>query len=100
MRSLPCSLSDGASKPSQMCHNLCDEGGYVYFGTEYASECWCGDETAEDILDENGPAINCDMSCSGDNNQFCGGYDAISVSRVHETAVGDGAVIGEKYEQT
>lgn len=42
---------------------------YQYAGTEYHSECWCGD-TMPPLKVADG---NCNFDCSGNINQICGG---------------------------
>ena len=48
----------------------------MYAGTQYSKECFCGNE-----YDRYGEADNCDMTCSGEKDQICGGSWAMSVSR-------------------
>lgn len=50
------------------CAMFCE--GHTYFGTEYGSECYCGDAIADgsDAVDES----ECGMTCTGDNLQYCG----------------------------
>ncbi|CAB1103402.1 unnamed protein product [Ectocarpus sp. CCAP 1310/34] len=50
--------------------------GSAYYGTQYSVECWCGAEGAD--YDANGEGI-CDIPCSGDVNEICGGFYAMSV---------------------
>lgn len=58
------------------CARHCLNAGAVYYGTQYGSQCWCGDGDAK--YDRHGPA-KCNMPCSGVPDRFCGGYDAMSV---------------------
>ena len=51
--------------------------GYKYAGTQYSKECFCGDS-----YDKYGPADNCDMACSGDASQTCGGTWALQVYEI------------------
>lgn len=51
------------------CATYC--AGSVYFGTEYGSQCWCGDE----VWQYAGIAANqsdCNTPCTGDNTEICG----------------------------
>ncbi|CAN0453007.1 unnamed protein product, partial [Ectocarpus fasciculatus] len=43
----------------QVCEGHCTN--YAYYGTQYGTECWCDDGTAE--YDQNGQAV-CDMECA------------------------------------
>lgn len=38
------------------------------------SQCWCGDK-----YDANGTSEHCSMSCTGDEHQYCGGPNSVSV---------------------
>lgn len=56
------------------CLNLCAEYGYMAAGMEYGDECYCGDDSH---LVESGSTkvaeSQCQVTCSGDSNYFCGG---------------------------
>ncbi|CAM9763241.1 unnamed protein product, partial [Sphacelaria rigidula] len=56
------------------CAEACD--GYAFFGTEFGTECFCG--VTSDDPDRLGDAT-CNMDCSGDASETCGGRNAISV---------------------
>ncbi|CAN0056146.1 unnamed protein product [Ectocarpus sp. 6 AP-2014] len=56
-----------------VCSVLCASS--AFYGTQYSSECWCGDNVD---YDANGEGV-CDMACSGDSSQTCGGFYAMSV---------------------
>lgn len=58
------------------CRNSCVSRGFAFAGTQYGSYCFCGNRYGQ-----FGPATNCDMGCSGDNTEACGGSWANSVSR-------------------
>lgn len=58
----------------QKCVALCRDRGFAYSGTQYGSQCYCGNRYGR-----YGPASNCDMRCSGDQNQICGGDWANSI---------------------
>lgn len=62
-----------------MCHSYCADAGYFYYGTQYGSECWCGDEDAD--FDQYGSAT-CDLPCAGDPTVYCGGSYAMTVYTV------------------
>ncbi|KAK4219242.1 putative fungistatic metabolite [Rhypophila decipiens] len=52
--------------------------GYTYFGTEYASECYCGNSFAAGSVPA-GAVGECGMTCSGNGNQYCGAGNRLSV---------------------
>ena len=54
------------------CAELCAD--YLFFGTQYSSECFCGNDYGT-----HGVSSNCNMECSGDSTEICGGGYANSV---------------------
>ncbi|KAK3327277.1 hypothetical protein B0T19DRAFT_158185 [Cercophora scortea] len=50
---------------------------YQYFGTEYASECYCGNSFAAGSV--TAPLGDCSMTCSGNGSEFCGAGNRLSV---------------------
>jgi len=58
----------------QMCSNICNQKGFKYAGVQYSKFCFCGNSYGK-----YGVADNCNMACSGDQNQICGGSWANSV---------------------
>jgi hypothetical protein len=68
--------SKGFSAPDMTaakCQSNCE--GYAYFGLEYGSECYCGN----DVPTIPAPASECSMTCSGDSSQLCGAGDRLTV---------------------
>eukprot|EP00904_Undaria_pinnatifida_P008030 jgi/Undpi1/4357/HiC_scaffold_17.g07723.m1 len=64
------------SMTNEICYDLCS--GYTYFGTQYAIECWCGDESTDYMV--HGASTDCTFGCGGDPSlQICGGFFAMSV---------------------
>ncbi|CAM9620699.1 unnamed protein product [Ectocarpus sp. 6 AP-2014] len=58
---------------AEVCSELCAD--YLYYGTQWSRECWCGDNAH---YDEHGES-ECDMACTGDAYEICGGNNAMSV---------------------
>jgi len=56
------------------CVSSCGSRGFQYAGTQYGRWCFCGNSYGN-----SGSASNCNMPCSGDDNQTCGGSWANSV---------------------
>ncbi|KAI1500311.1 hypothetical protein F5X99DRAFT_419291 [Biscogniauxia marginata] len=64
------------------CVELCGDQGFEYAGVEFGSQCFCGaGGVAPDRMPANGTLGECDMLCSGDVNQVCGGAALVGVYR-------------------
>ncbi|KAG8847182.1 hypothetical protein FRB91_012038 [Serendipita sp. 411] len=59
------------------CQLLCQDAGFPLAGVESGRECFCG----KAITGFNLPALDesCNMPCTGDNTQICGGTDTIYI---------------------
>ncbi|KAI5811394.1 WSC-domain-containing protein [Peziza echinospora] len=57
------------------CITHCESRGFKFAGTEYAGQCFCGNEFKESPA----PAAECDMKCEGDAKQTCGGPARLTV---------------------
>jgi len=57
-----------------LCIRECAKRGFRYAGVQYGTQCFCGNSYGS-----YGRATNCDMECSGDKSQMCGGSWANSV---------------------
>ncbi|CAN0069455.1 unnamed protein product, partial [Ectocarpus sp. 6 AP-2014] len=68
-------LTGTSSMTMEMCEAECT--GNTYFGMQYGTECFCGGEST-DLL-QHGESTACDYECSGDSEQVCGGFYAMSV---------------------
>ncbi|KAK2017628.1 WSC domain-containing protein [Colletotrichum eremochloae] len=59
------------------CTTACASQGYEYAGVEFGRECFCGSSI------QNGAkpiaADSCNMPCTGDKTQYCGGAGAINM---------------------
>ncbi|GAM89397.1 hypothetical protein ANO11243_074350 [Dothideomycetidae sp. 11243] len=75
-RSLPVQAYSNTNNTPQQCSLACRALGYKYAGTEYSSECWCGNYAPP----TNASSSDCAMSCSGDPHQICGGPNRLSVT--------------------
>ncbi|GAB1866064.1 protein xylosyltransferase [Camponotus japonicus] len=61
----------------ERCAYMCLQSGFPYAGTEYSIECFCGME--EPPQTKRLPDSSCNMKCSGNPRQICGGYLTINV---------------------
>ena len=59
------------------CVKICRSRGFRYAGTQYRTECFCGESYGK-----FGQANNCNMPCAGDSKEICGGSWANSVFEV------------------
>jgi len=64
------------------CASFCAASNYPYYGTEYASQCFCGFgySTGTFLDNSSSPAVSsCSYRCNGNYSQLCGGYGTVSV---------------------
>jgi hypothetical protein len=59
----------------EMCATFCS--GYKYFGAEWSTECWCGNNFTEGAAQVD--ISQCSMTCGGNSDQLCGNGDRLSV---------------------
>ena len=67
-------LERSSSNTPQRCVEICSAKGFAYAGVQYGQSCLCGNSYGK-----FGPADNCNMKCTGDSSQICGGYNSNSV---------------------
>ncbi len=67
-------LERSQNNTPQRCSEICLQKGFKYAGVQYGESCLCGNSYGK-----YGKADNCNFKCTGDNSQFCGGYNANSV---------------------
>ncbi|OBT48309.1 hypothetical protein VE00_01254 [Pseudogymnoascus sp. WSF 3629] len=71
-RLLPKGYGNGPSNSNGVCQTQCLAYGSVFAGTEYQTECWCGNAipppTALAILDDK-----CSYTCANATDEVCGG---------------------------
>jgi hypothetical protein len=75
-RDLAGAVVNNAGVTTETCLQFCQQRGFTYAGTQYSSWCFCGNSYGR-----SGIANNCDMKCSGNASQTCGGAWANSVYR-------------------
>ncbi|CAM9558287.1 unnamed protein product [Ectocarpus sp. 12 AP-2014] len=78
-RIMELALTDSSSMTKEICEAECT--GNTYFGMQYGKECFCGGSST-DLL-EHGESSACNYECSGDSDQACGGFYAMSVYSYH-----------------
>ncbi|KPI43064.1 putative fungistatic metabolite [Cyphellophora attinorum] len=67
----------------QQCTTACYNAGDQIAGAEYAGECWCGAS-----LNGGRPGLDsqCDMVCSGNSSEYCGGSNALNLYQLSAVA--------------
>lgn len=56
---------------------ICEDDGYVYSGTQYGVECFCGDDDTDHL--HHGESDECDFPCPGSSDETCGGMWSMNV---------------------
>ena len=69
---------------NEMCINGCAAAGYIFAGTQFRRECWCGNNRPLSAVDD----ANCYYECSGDATEVCGG-DGIDRAGTYISLFGD-----------
>jgi len=67
-------LERSQSNTPQRCVETCRAKGFAYAGVQYGQSCLCGNSYGK-----FGTADNCNMKCTGDQSQICGGINSNSV---------------------
>ncbi|KAI2623449.1 heme peroxidase [Xylaria nigripes] len=68
-------LATAGNVTLESCANFCQS--YHYFGTEFGSECHCGNILAAFSNQTN--LTDCNMPCSGDPSEYCGSGDRLNL---------------------
>ena len=75
-RVLPHKAHYSSKNTIEICKKLCFEKGYQYAGVEYSKECFCGNDIPKKVAPRQS---DCNMDCSGDRSQKCGGGNRLNV---------------------
>lgn len=81
-RTLPF-LAAVSSNTIQSCTSACSDAGYDLAGTEYSAECWCGNSIEAGGAPAS--ASDCNMLCSGNQSQYCGGPNRLNLYKIAPT---------------
>ncbi|KAJ9667507.1 hypothetical protein H2201_002376 [Coniosporium apollinis] len=92
-RLLPKAIYPAGQQENGRCQNACMAAGYVFAGTEYHTECWCGNTPPPGSRFYPESEKRCTFSCSSDSSQACGGdggfisvyYDTTKYTITNET---------------
>jgi len=66
-------VRSGSNTP-QACVQTCYSQGFAFAGVQYGQSCLCGNSYGN-----FGTSDRCNMPCTGDSSQICGGYNSNSV---------------------
>ena len=61
---------------NEICAHFCLFRGYLFFGTEYGGECYCGTALPTSAT---APETDCSMPCDGNSTEICGAGNRLSV---------------------
>ncbi len=67
------------------CVQICTAQGFAFAGVQYGQSCLCGNSYGK-----YGPANNCNMTCTGNSNEVCGGINA---NNVYPTGAGQKSTV-------
>ncbi|KAF7933528.1 uncharacterized protein EAE98_003237 [Botrytis deweyae] len=68
---------DNTNMTDESCFSYCTSKSLNYAGTEYASECYCGNSLAAGA--GRALASDCSMRCPGNATEFCGGPNRLNL---------------------
>ncbi|KAA8895875.1 WSC domain-containing protein [Sphaerosporella brunnea] len=68
--------STSGNMTAEKCLNYCTSQDYGLAGMEYGNECFCGNSLMNGATYNN---TGCNMACTGDSSQVCGGADRLTV---------------------
>ena len=60
----------------QRCVSICKAKGFRFAGVQYGQSCLCGNRYGR-----YGPADNCNMACTGNRGEMCGGFNSNHIYR-------------------
>ena len=77
LQTLDTLLSDSSTTTIESCTQGCTDAGFAIAGLENGSKCYCGNVTrnyASAVVD-----MSCRLPCSGNNAEYCGGANRLSL---------------------
>ncbi|EMC92658.1 hypothetical protein BAUCODRAFT_114446 [Baudoinia panamericana UAMH 10762] len=76
------SYADATNMNASACVSFCQGRGYVYAGTEYTDECYCGDALVSTASRQSDSS--CSMGCAYNVSEACGGGNLLTVYYANE----------------
>lgn len=68
---------DDLAMTDESCINYCNSAGFIYAGTEYSTQCYCGSNLADGAA--SAAETDCSMPCSGNATESCGGPNRLNL---------------------
>jgi hypothetical protein len=68
---------NGGDMTTEKCIATCQSKGFSYAGTQFSSYCFCGNSYGR-----FGKSDQCNMRCTGNQNEICGGSHANSIYKI------------------
>ncbi|TVY83567.1 WSC domain-containing protein [Lachnellula suecica] len=68
---------DDNAMTEESCIAYCNTNNFAYAGTEYSTQCYCGNDLASGST--TAANTDCDMACSGNSTEPCGGPNRLSL---------------------
>lgn len=78
-RTLTGASTNSDDMTNEKCVDFCTSKGFTIAGTEYSTQCYCGNSISSDRAPIDGLMGDCFMKCGGDANDNCGGAGTISL---------------------
>ncbi|KAF7193724.1 WSC domain-containing protein [Pseudocercospora fuligena] len=70
-------FNNATTMTGALCAAYCADKGFIYAGTEYTDECYCGNKLSAPTSLQND--TQCSMSCAGNSTEACGGPNYLTV---------------------
>ncbi|OBT82398.1 hypothetical protein VE02_09582 [Pseudogymnoascus sp. 03VT05] len=70
------------SMTTELCQATCGKAGYSLAGIEYGGQCYCDNQVRNAGRLEIDHVSLCNMPCSGDSTQICGGPDRLTMYKL------------------
>jgi hypothetical protein len=78
-RALNMSQFDSEAMTVEACEASCSAGDFTFFGTDFSSQCFCGNELGFGSSIAPGGDSECSMTCAGNYTEFCGDANRLNV---------------------
>ncbi|CAM9807322.1 unnamed protein product, partial [Pylaiella littoralis] len=83
-------MSDG-HMTTDMCYAYCSGMAAPFMATQFGIECWCATEVTVEYK-RHGEGADCSYTCGGNEDEKCGGYNALNLYSIEPVASTKGGV--------